>query len=93
VAECDPNGDPGQPCAERAVAAPGSETPERDHERLLRRILGFVEVAQDPVTGSHEGRTLAFDEEPERFAVTGQHGIHSGAFIDDLVANGWTGDG
>ena len=90
--EGDPDGNPRQPRAERAVATPGREASEGDHERLLRGILGFMEVAQDAMARAHDGRTLAIDEVPERLAVAGQDGIDSGAFIGDLGADGWRGD-
>jgi hypothetical protein len=44
------------------------------------------------MAGAQDGRTLALDQEPERVAITGEDGIHSGAFIGDLGAAGWSGD-
>ena len=88
TAERDPDGDPRQPRAERTVATPGGETPECDHECLLGGILGLVEIAQDAMAGSQDGRALALDEESERLTVAGQDGIDSGAFIGDL-RSGW----
>ena len=59
---------------------------ERGHERLLGGILGFVEVAEDAVARSDDGRRLAVDEEPERVPIAGQDGVDCGALIDDLGA-------
>jgi hypothetical protein len=84
----DPDGDPGQPSAERACLTPPREAPERDHERLLRGILGLVEVAEDPVTGADHGSRFLVDEKAERLPISREDGLDRGAFIDDRGLTG-----
>ncbi len=70
----DPRCDPGEPGAERAVAAPGPEGAIGGHEGLLRSVLGLVKVAQDPVAGADDAARLPLDEGPERIGVARQDG-------------------
>ncbi len=85
----DPNGDPGQPRSERTVATPRGEAPKGRHEGLLGRILGLMEIAEDAMAGPQDGWTFALHEHAECIAIAGQDGIHCGAFIGGLGADGW----
>lgn len=87
-AERDPDGDARQPGPERSVATPAGEAPEGGHEGLLGGVLGIVEVAEDSVAGADDRGRLAIDEDPERVAIAGKHGLDSGALIDDLGLGG-----
>jgi len=92
-AKRDTHGNSGQPCAERPVAAPAGQAPERGHERLLGRILGLMEIPKDAVAGADDRRGFALDEDPERVPLAGQDSLDNGAFIDDLGAGVWWGEG
>jgi hypothetical protein len=86
--ERDPDGDPRQPRPERTVAAPAGEAPEGGHERFLSCVLGLMKVPDDAVAGADDGSRFPLDEDPERVPVTGQDGLDSGAFIEDLGLRG-----
>ena len=81
LAQSDPDRDPGQPRAERAVAAPARERAVGGHERLLGGVLGLVQVAEDAVAGPDDRGRFALDEEAEGIAVAGEHGIDDRAVI------------
>jgi hypothetical protein len=74
----DPDGNPREPRAERAVLAPCAKCPEGGHERFLGCVFGLVDVAQHPMAGTNNRRTLALDEDPEHIAIAredaGDHG-------------------
>jgi hypothetical protein len=82
--ERDPDGDPGEPRPDRAIGPPAGEASEPHHERLLGRILGFMEVPQDPVARPDDRRRLALDEDAEGLAIAGEDGVDSAAFIKGL---------
>jgi hypothetical protein len=71
--------------------APAREALERGHEGLLGGVLGLVEVAEDSMAGADDSRGFAFDEDPERVAISGKNSLDNGALIDDLggVGRDW----
>jgi hypothetical protein len=85
----DPDRDARDPGAEGSLAAPAGEAAEGSHERLLRGILGLVEIPEDAVAGADDRGRFAIDEEPERIAIASQDSLDSGAFIDDLGVGNW----
>jgi hypothetical protein len=88
-AKGNPHGDPGDPGAERPVAAPTGEAPEGGHECLLGGIFGLMEIAEDAMAGSDDSGRFAVDEDPERIPIAGQDSLDSGAFIGDLGVGAW----
>ena len=64
-----PRGDPYEPRAGRAVSTERRERPVRQHERLLRRVLGLVDAAQDPIAGPEDPGGLLLDEDLEGLAI------------------------
>jgi hypothetical protein len=80
-ADCDPDGNPGQPRTERAVLTPRAESAKRGHERFLRCILGLVKVTEDSVAGADDRLALAVDENPERIAIAGQDAGDDGSVV------------
>ncbi len=85
-ADRDPDRDPRQPGAEGTVAAPTGKAAERNHEGLLGRILGLMEIAEDAMAGANDGSRFAIDEDPERVTVAGQDGVDRSAFIKALMS-------
>ena len=69
LAQSDPDRDARQPRTERSVATPARQRTVRGHERLLRGVLGLVEVAEDPMAGPDDRRRLALDEPAEGISV------------------------
>ena len=88
-AKGDPNRDPGDPRAERTVAAPTGEAPEGGHEGLLGGVLGLMEIAEDAMARADDTSRFAVDEDPERVPIAGQDSLDSGAFIGDLGVVSW----
>ncbi len=80
----DPDGDPAEPRAERALSPPRAERSEGGHERLLRDVLSLVPVAEDPMTSADHERGFALDEAAKGFAIAGQDGRDHRAFIERL---------
>ena len=89
AAEGDPDGDPGQPRGKGTVRPPPGQAPERGHECLLGRILGFVDVAEDAVAGADDRGRVPIDEDAKGLAISGEDRIDRRAFIDDLDLIGW----
>ena len=83
----DAHGDPRQPRAERAVAAPAGERPIGGHECLLGDVLGLVQVAEDAMARSDDRRRLALDEVTEGVAIAGEDGIHDRAVALVIVGS------
>ena len=59
------HGDPMEPRREGGVASEAAELPERGEEGVLRRIGGFLGVAQDPQAQVVDARAVALDEDLE----------------------------
>ena len=78
-----PDRDPRDPGAKRAVAPPRSERAIGDHEGLLGDVLGLGEVAEDPVAGADDGGRFALDQNAECVPITAEDGTHNGLVICD----------
>jgi hypothetical protein len=87
----DPDRDPDEPRREWTVAAPPGEAAECDHEGLLGRILGLVEVAEDSVTRPDDRGRFTLDEDPECVPVPRQDGLDGGALVEDAGADDGNG--
>ena len=70
-----------EPAPERALAPVRRDRSVRHHERLLSNIFGIMGSAQDPQADAVDHPLLPLDKEPERVAISGEHGIHQGAVI------------
>ena len=88
LAQGDADRDAGQPRTERALAAPARERSVGGHERLLRGVLGLVEVAEDPMAGPDDRRRFALDQMPIGITVAGEDGVDDGAVTALVVRTG-----
>jgi hypothetical protein len=84
AANGDSHGDARQPGSEGTVLTPRPERSEGGHECLLRSILGLVEVSKYPMAGANDGWTLALDQAPECFAVTGQDALDDRSVVGEF---------
>ena len=84
-AQSDPHRDSGEPGAERALSTPPSEALERGHERLLGRVLGLVDVAEDTVTGADDGRRFTVDQDTEGLAIPCEDGVNDSSIVVDEI--------
>ena len=65
-----------EPGPQAPVGRIGGEPRVRPQERLLRRVVGIVAVAQKPIAHVVDGPLVTLDQECERLLVTGAHAPH-----------------